>query len=158
MAIEIERKFLVVSDEFKIQAMSHFTIIQGFLNRDPERTVRVRLMDQSGLLTVKGLGSKSGLSRFEWETTMSREETLDLLKLCEPGIIQKERFIVPYLGCNYEVDVFELENSGLILAELELEYENAPFEKPDWLGEEVTGDIRYYNSYLSEKPFSHWKD
>lgn len=158
MSIEIERKFLVISDDFRQQAIKQFTIIQGFLNRDPNRTVRIRLMDREGVLTVKGLGSKSGISRFEWETDLSREEALDLLKLCESGIIQKERYIVPFRGRDYEVDVFELDNSGLILAEIELESENAFFEKPNWLGKEVTGDIRYYNSYLSENPFKTWVD
>ena len=156
--LEIERKFLVTSERFKLEASSRYTIIQGFLNRDPNRTVRVRLKDREGVLTIKGMGSKSGISRFEWEQVISREEALQLLKLCEPGIIQKERYIVPCGAVEYEVDVFELENSGLIIAEVELDSEHVWFEKPPWLGEEVSGDIRYYNSYLSKHPFSTWND
>ena len=154
--IEIERKFLVVSDVFKTEAIRKSHIIQGFLNSDKERTVRIRLKDDKGFLTVKGLSDDGGLSRFEWETKINKTEAEALLKLCEKGVIDKIRYEIPVGKHLYEVDVFSGENEGLILAEIELESENETFEKPNWLGMEVTNDTRYYNAYLSQKPFKTW--
>lgn len=156
MPIEIERKFLVKDQSFKAKAKKSYEIIQGFLNRDPERTVRVRLLDQSGILTVKGTSSEDGLSRFEWETNLSYQEAKELLRLCEQGVISKMRYIIPEGDYNYEVDEFFDENAGLIVAEIELPSEESVFNKPEWLGPEVTGDLRYYNSYLSKTPFKSW--
>ena len=131
-------------------------IVQGYLNSDPERTVRVRLRGDEGFLTVKGLGSESGMSRFEWEKPISREDALTLLPLCEKGVIDKTRHLVRVGAHTYEVDVFHGENEGLVLAEVELGSEDESFEKPSWLGKEVTGDERYYNSYLSSHPYCQW--
>ncbi len=154
--IEIERKFLVTSDAFKNEAFQKFRIIQGFLNRDPERTVRVRLKDNKGILTVKGLSSKDGLSRFEWEKEISKKDAKALLEFCEKGVIDKLRYEVNVNNHIFEVDEFFGDNEGLIIAEVELQTENESFSKPDWLGKEVTGDIKYYNSQLSKQPFKTW--
>lgn len=155
--VEIERKFLVLSEDFKTQSSPPFRIVQGFLNTHPERTVRVRLKGDKGYLTVKGKSSESGTTRFEWETEISKEEASELLKLCEKGVIDKIRYEVNYKNHNFEIDVFSGDNQGLILVEVELDDENETFEKPDWLGEEVTGNSKYYNSQLSKNPFKAWK-
>ena len=154
--IEIERKFLVTSQDFKKEAFKNFKIEQGFLNSHKDRTVRVRLNDNQGFITVKGLSSDNGLSRFEWEKEISKEDAKALLKLCEPGRIEKTRYEVEFNQHIFEVDVFHGENEGLIIAEVELKKENEKFNKPYWIGEEVTGNIKYYNSQLSLKPFNTW--
>lgn len=154
---EIERKFLVTSEDFKIQAHKHTRIIQGFLNTNPERTVRVRLKGNTGFLTVKGESSSDGLSRFEWEKEISKTDAEALLRLCEKGVIDKVRYDITVGKHLFEVDVFSEDNAGLMLAEVELMHKDEVFEKPDWLGKEVTGDIRYYNSQLSVKPFNTWE-
>ena len=153
MALEIERKFLV-GGEFKSLAHKSYHITQGFLSSIPERTVRIRIRDSQAFLTIKGKGNESGMSRFEWEKEIELEEAKELLLLCEPGIIDKNRYLVAVGKHVFEVDEFFGENQGLILAEVELSSEEESFEKPQWLGEEVTGDIRYYNSRLSKFPFS----
>lgn len=154
--IEIERKFLVKSEAFKEEASSKKHIIQGFLNTHPNRTVRVRLEDDKGILTVKGKSSNDGTTRFEWETEISFAEAKKLLHLCEKGIIEKYRFEVAFEGNHFEIDVFLGDNEGLVIAEIELDSVNDNFDKPTWLGEEVTGDTRYYNSQISKKPFKTW--
>jgi CYTH domain-containing protein len=154
--IEIERKFLVTSDVFKKESHQNFRIIQGFLNRDPERTVRVRLKDDKGILTVKGMSSNDGLSRFEWEKDISKKDAKALLEFCEKGVIDKIRYEVKVDKHVFEVDEFFGDNEGLIIAEVELKSENETFTKPDWLGKEVTGDIKYYNSQLSKQSFNMW--
>jgi adenylate cyclase len=154
--IEIERKFLVVSEDFKTQAFAKNKIAQGYISTNPERTVRVRIKGNKGFLTIKGAGNASGLSRYEWEKEISLQEAEQLLKLCEKGVIEKIRYEVSVGKHIYEIDVFEGENKGLIIAEIELESENEAFEKPNWLGEEVTGDERYYNAFLSQKPYLTW--
>ena len=154
--IEIERKFLVTSNAYKEQAHQKFRIIQGFLNRDPERTVRVRLKDDKGMLTVKGLSSNDGLSRFEWEKEISKKEAKALLEFCVEGVIDKLRFEVKVNNHIFEVDEFYGDNEGLVVAEVELQTEEETFTKPNWLGDEVTGDIKYYNSQLSKQPYNTW--
>ncbi|MDO7172020.1 CYTH domain-containing protein [Mariniflexile sp. AS56] len=154
--IEIERKFLVNSNRYKTEAFKSTRIIQGFLNTHKERTVRVRLKGDMGFITVKGASTHDGLSRFEWEKSLLKEEVEALLKLCEPGIIDKTRYEVNVGNHIFEVDEFYGENDGLVVAEVELNSENETFLKPDWLGEEVTGAIKYYNSQLSKKPFKTW--
>ena len=149
--IEIERKFLVTSDAFKSEAIQQFRIVQGFLNRDPERTVRIRIQDQTGIITVKGIGNKTGTTRFEWEKEISLEEAEQLIALCESGIIEKIRYIIPSGHHIFEVDEFLGNHEGLTIAEIELSTENEVFEKPKWLGAEVTGQKQYYNSQLSKK-------
>ena len=155
--IEIERKFLVTSQAFKKEAISEKRIVQGFLNTHVERTVRVRIKDNKGVLTVKGKTSDSGTTRFEWETELPLDQAQELLKLCEKGIVDKLRYEIPFKNHIFEVDVFFGDNEGLILAEVELKTEDEAFEKPDWFGEEVTGNSKYYNSQLSKNPFKKWQ-
>lgn len=154
---EIERKFLVASEAYKNQAFKSIKIAQGFLNSHKERTVRVRITDENGFLTVKGKSSSSGLSRFEWEKEIALDEAKALLQLCEPGQIEKTRFYVNAGKHIFEVDEFYGENLGLTVAEVELTSENESFLKPGWIGKEVTGDVNYYNSMLSKHPYSKWK-
>ena len=154
--IEIERKFLVNSDAFKNDALRKNHIAQGYLNSTPERTVRVRIKGDIGYLTIKGKSNETGLSRFEWEKEIPLEEAKAILLLCEKGIIEKNRYEVPVGKHLFEVDEFFGENIGLLLAEVELQSESEFFEKPNWLGNEVTQDQRYYNSYISKRPFTSW--
>jgi adenylate cyclase len=154
--IEIERKFLVNSDDFLKQFQTQNRIVQGYLSSVPERTVRVRIKGEKGYLTIKGKSNESGLSRMEWEKEIDVKEAEMLLQICESGIIDKIRYEVEVGNHIIEVDVFDGENKGLILAEIELQSENESFEKPEWLAEEVTGDKRYYNAYLSKNPFMNW--
>ncbi len=156
--IEIERKFLVCSDAFKKMARASKAIAQGYLNSNPERTVRVRIEGDKGFLTIKGKGNDSGMSRFEWEKEIPLEEAQQLLSLCEGGVIEKTRFEVPVGTHLFEVDVFSGENEGLVMAEVELQTETERFEQPNWIGKEVTNDQRYYNAYLSKHPYENWLD
>lgn len=156
--IEIERKFLVVSDVFKQKAFEKVEIKQGFLNTDPERTVRVRIRNEEAFLTVKGKSSRDGLSRFEWEKEINKKEAENLLEICEPGKIEKTRYLVASGKFTFEVDEFHGENEGLCIAEVELETKNDSFSKPDWLGKEVTGEVKYYNSQISKNPYKTWKE
>ena len=153
---EIERKFLVAGD-FKSLAVKSIRITQGYLSSIPERTVRVRIKGDKGFITVKGAGSDSGVSRFEWEKEIPVPEAEELMKICEPGIIDKTRFLVPAGKHTFEVDVFYGDNEGLTVAEVELAFENEKFEKPSFLGKEVTGDVKYYNSMLVKNPYKKWK-
>ena len=154
--IEIERKFLVTSTQFLTEAFQQNRIVQGYLSTIPERTVRVRIKGEKGFLTIKGKGNESGMSRLEWEKEISFAEAEALLQLCEKGVIDKVRYEIKKGNHVFEVDVFSGENGGLILAEIELNSETESFEKPDWLGDEVTNDERYYNAYLSQNPFKTW--
>ncbi|MDP2303183.1 MAG: CYTH domain-containing protein [Ignavibacteria bacterium] len=155
MGKEIERKFLV-SGEFKHLTSKNTRIIQGYLSSIPERTVRVRVKGDKGFLTIKGIGNDSGAARFEWEKEIAVTEAEDLMKICEPGVIDKTRYLVVSGSHTFEVDEFYGENKGLTLAEIELNSEEEAFEKPAWLGDEVTGDVKYYNSMLMKNPFSKW--
>ncbi|HPW67073.1 MAG TPA: CYTH domain-containing protein [Salinivirgaceae bacterium] len=155
MAQEIERKFLVEGD-FKKYAVKQTRITQGYLSSVPERTVRVRVKGDKGFITIKGIGNESGASRYEWEKEITVEEVNELLKICEPGVIDKTRYEVPLGNFVFEVDEFYGENQGLIVAEVELKSESDKFEKPQWLGKEVTGDAKYYNSMLMKKPYTKW--
>lgn len=155
MAQEIERKFLVTG-EFKSLATRQTRIVQGYLNSVPERTVRVRIKGDKGYLTIKGIGNASGASRFEWEKEISLQEAEQLLAICEPGVIDKIRYLVPSGHHTFEVDEFFGENEGLTVAEVELNSEDEAFVKPTFIGEEVTGDSKYYNSMLMKNPFKKW--
>ncbi|OFX89994.1 MAG: adenylate cyclase [Bacteroidetes bacterium GWF2_33_16] len=155
MAQEIERKFLV-KGEFKKFAAKQTRITQGYLSSVPERTVRVRVKGDKGFITVKGVGNASGASRYEWEKEIPVAEVMELLKICEPGVIDKTRYNIPAGNFTFEVDEFYGENQGLIVAEIELKSESDVFEKPEWLGEEVTGDKKYYNSMLMKNPYTKW--
>lgn len=156
MSIEIERKFLVKNNSFKALSSDSSYLKQGYICLDKERTVRVRIKGSKGYLTIKGVSNDSGLSRFEWEKEISLEEANQLFKLVLPGVIEKTRYNVPIEGYIWEIDVFEGGNSGLILAEIELETELSSFVIPSFIGEEVTGDKRYYNAYLSQSPYDSW--
>ena len=155
--IEIERKFLVISEAFKAEAINTKRITQGFLNTDKNRTVRVRVNGDKGYLTIKGKSTSDGLSRFEWEKEISNTDAKALLQLCKKGIIDKIRYEVKKGNHIFEVDEFFGDNKGLIIAEVELNSEDEVFEKPNWLGKEVTGNIKYYNSQLSKEPYNKWK-
>jgi len=154
--LEIERKFLVKSDFFKAAASRKYEIAQGYLNSDPERTVRIRIKGESGFLTIKGQSNETGTTRFEWETEIPLSEAKPLLSLCEKGLITKTRYEVKVGNHIFEVDEFSGDNEGLIVAEIELKDENEPFKKPDWLGVEVTNEPRYYNAALSHNPYKNW--
>lgn len=154
--IEIERKFLVTSEAYKEEAFLTQRIVQGFLNTHPERTVRVRIKGDKGFLTVKGISNKAGTSRFEWEGEIAIAEAEELLKLCEEGVIEKIRYEVKAENHIFEIDEFYGNNQGLTVAEIELTQENEKFTKPSWLGKEVTGEVKYYNSSLSKNPFRNW--
>ena len=156
MHIETERKFLVWDEGFKAQAVESHHIKQGYIAHDGGRTVRVRLWDEQGILTIKGPSMGIGMSRFEWEKEITRQEAEDLFLLCKPGMVDKTRWIVPAGVRKFEVDEFHGENEGLVMAEIELGSEDETFERPSWLGEEVTGDKRYYNAYLALNPFKSW--
>ncbi len=154
--IEIERKFLVTSSAFIAESYAQHNIAQGYLNSNPERTVRIRIKGNKGFITIKGIGNESGTSRMEWEKEIPLEEAKLLLPLCEKGVIEKTRYDVKSGNHIIEVDVFHGENEGLTLAEIELNDENESILLPSWLGKEVTGDKRYYNSYLSIFSFKMW--
>ena len=180
--VETERKFLVKDDGFRAEAVESHHLVQGYICRESGRTVRVRIADDRAYLTIKGRSSDSGMSRMEWEKEIPVEDARQLLTLCQGGVIDKTRYIVPasapdsgtvqdggtcpFGGCPHadgperiwEVDVFHGDNAGLVLAEIELGSEDERFCRPVWLGEEVTGESRYYNSMLSECPYTMWLD
>lgn len=155
--LEIERKFLVVSEAFKKEAFKKEKIQQAYLSTHPERSVRVRTKADKAYLTIKGKSNTSGTTRFEWEKEISIQDAEALLKLCIPEIIKKNRYSIKMGKHVFEIDEFLDKNQGLILAEIELSEEDEDFIKPKWLGEEVTGKAQYYNAYLSEHPFSEWE-
>lgn len=154
--IEIERKYLTLSDAYKKEAFKQTRIVQGFLNTHKERAVRIRIKGEQAFITVKGISNKEGTTRFEWEKEISIEDANMLLELCEPNLIEKIRYEVDTGFHFFEIDEFFGENEGLVIAEIELSEANEAFEKPAWLGKEVTGDVRYYNSQLTRIPYKNW--
>ncbi len=156
MALEIEKKFLINSIEYKSQATKSTRIKQGYISSMPERTVRVRIKGDLGFITIKGKSSASGVSRYEWEKEIPISEVDELLLICENGVIDKTRYEIKSGHHIFEVDEFYGDNQGLVVAEVELSSENEDFIKPLWLGEEITGDKKYYNSMLMKNPFSKW--
>ena len=159
MAQEIERKFLVKGDTYKVLAFHYSHIQQGYIASGNGRTVRVRIRDEQGFLTIKGPSLDGGLSRYEFETEIAVSDARDLMQLCEPGIIDKTRYLVKAEdGHTFEVDEFYGDNEGLVMAEVELQAPDEPFQKPDFIGREVTGDRRFYNSHLRRYPFCLWRD
>lgn len=156
MPLEIERKFLVAG-EFRDQAYNCTHIQQGYISSSGGRTVRVRIRDDRGYLTIKGPSGKAGLSRYEFETEIALSDAQDLMRICEPGIIDKNRYLVRHAGHVFEVDEFFGENEGLLIAEVELQSEDEPFDRPAFLGREVTGDRKYYNSHLRKNPYILWR-
>lgn len=157
MGTEIERKFRVVGD-FSADVRSQERITQGFLCSVPERTVRVRKRAGRGYLTIKGKGDATGTTRYEWEHEIPPDEADALLALCEPGMIDKTRHYAPVDDCLFEIDEFHADNAGLVVAELELSHADDPVPAPPWLGTEVTGDARYYNSALKSRPYRDWSE
>ena len=156
MGVEIERKFLVRGTDWK-RGLSGTQYRQGYLSSDPDCTVRVRLADERGYLTIKG--ASLGASRLEFEYPIPAEEAVQMLeRLCSKQLIEKIRYRVPYAGMVWDVDEFFGDNRGLLLAEIELEYESQVIELPPWIGQEVTGDHRYYNACLAAHPISNWQD
>ena len=155
MNTEIERKFLL-NGSFKEHAVKQVRITQGYLSSVPERTVRIRIQEDKSYITIKGSGNLNGTSRLEWEKEIALEDAEELLKICEPGIIDKVRYIIPVDGHIFEVDEFHGDNEGLVIAEIELGDEDEAFEKPAWLGAEVTGDPKYYNAMLTRHPYKKW--
>ncbi len=156
--LEIERKYLVKSDAYRMEAFDKEEIIQGFLNTHPDRTVRVRLSGDKGFITVKGRTDAEGVTRFEWEREIPAAEARALLEICEPGVIRKVRYMVRSGEHLVEVDEFAGDNEGLVIAEIEMKEINEFILKPHWLGDEVTGEAKYYNSQLSKKPYTKWKN
>lgn len=155
MALEIERKFLVSGDYTKV-AYGHYDIIQGYIAHQNGNSVRIRISDKDALLTIKGPTDEAGMSRFEWNHHIELEDARELMKLCGDGLIEKRRYLVHSGPHVFEVDEFHGENEGLVVAEVELQSETEPFEKPDFIGEEVTGDHRYYNAWLTRHPYRSW--
>ena len=153
MAVEIERKFLLANDKWRLQISCSTRIAQGYLCTDIERTVRVRTKGEAAFLTIKG--KNTGISRAEFEYQIPVADALDMLKLC-PNVLDKTRHLIEIGEHIFEIDEFHGINSGLIVAELELSSENAAYPQPEWLGAEVSGESRYYNSALSTSPFSSW--
>jgi CYTH domain-containing protein len=155
MPQEIERKFLV-NGEFKPYAHASHHLVQGYLCRTGGRTVRIRLRDDRGFITIKGPSTDGGVSRYEWEREITRDEAVELLRLCEPALVEKTRWLVRSGRHTFEVDEFHGDNAGLVVAEVELGAPDEAYEPPPFLGREVTGDARYYNSYLSAHPYATW--
>ena len=156
MGIEIERKFLVIDTSYKELSFQKKYIKQGFLNSDKNRVVRVRIINDKAFLTIKGVSNKSGTTRYEWEKEISLKEAEELLILCEKGIIEKYRYYHQVGDHVFEIDEFLGPNENLFIAEVEISFENESFEKPSYIGKEVTGQKEYYNSYLSKNPFKNW--
>lgn len=153
---EIERKFLVVG-EYKSLAYNRTHIEQGYFATDQGKTVRIRIRDDKGFLTIKGPVRSNGLTRYEFETELPIDDAHELMKLCLPGRVNKDRWLVKSGKHIVEVDEFFDKNEGLVIAEIELESEDEPYEKPDFIGKEVTGDPRYYNKYLLTRPYKTWE-
>lgn len=156
--MEIERKFLVRGDDYKRCAHKSYRIRQGYISSGQGRTVRVRIRDNQGFLTIKGPSLDGGLSRYEFEKEITLDEAEHLMQLCEPGTIDKTRYLVKSGRHVFEVDEFYGDNEGLVMAEVELSSADEPFEKPDFIEKEVTGDRRYYNSHLRKNPYKLWKE
>ncbi len=157
MNTETERKFLVKDDSFRKSVIKTYSIKQGYIAHDGGNTVRIRIRDDKGFLTIKGKTTEDGLSRPEWEKEVPLQDAMELFSLCKKGRIEKLRHIIPAEnGLKWEVDEFQGENEGLIMAEIELPSPETPYTRPAWLGTEVTGDPRFYNSYLSVNPYGTW--
>lgn len=157
MALEIERKFLVNSEDYKKDSYKKYNIIQGFLSTSKNAVVRIRIADTKAFITIKGRSNDSGTTRYEWEKEIELKEGQDLLALSNTSLVKKTRHLVKIKNHIFEVDEFKGDNKGLVIAEVELKSENEIFTKPQWLGEEVTGNDAYYNVLLSQNPYKNWK-
>lgn len=156
MSIEIERKFLVNGTQYRTAAYSHYDMVQGYIAHENGRSVRVRITDSEAIMTIKGPSDQRGMSRYEWNHVIPADEARELLELHQGGLIEKTRYLVHSGPHVFEIDEFHGENDGLVMAEVELGSEDEPFEKPSFIGKEVTGDKRYYNAYLTLRPFKKW--
>lgn len=154
MGIEIERKFLVADEGWRQAATRQTRFSQGYLSRDPARTVRVRIAGDAAFLTIKG--ATTGATRAEFEYAVPLADAQQLLAMCDGPVVEKVRHLCGHAGMTWEVDEFLGANTGLVVAEIELQTEDQAFERPAWLGEEVTGDARYVNANLAVRPFSSW--
>ena len=158
MNLEIERKFLILNDQFKKESVRAIRIKQGYIAHEDGRSVRVRIAGDKGYLTIKAPSLDGGVSRLEWEMEIPKVNAEELFRICKPGVIDKIRYIVPAPNNRkWEVDEFFGENEGLVVAEIELGDPDEAYERPAWLGEEVTGDKRYYNAQLCRNPYKNWK-
>ncbi|MFT5666323.1 MAG: adenylate cyclase [Vicingaceae bacterium] len=155
MGLEIERKFLIKNDSWKNEIKKTVSIRQGYLNSEVERTVRIRIQGEQGVLTIKG--KNQNVTRKEFEYQIPLDDALNLLSMCEKPIIEKTRFLIPSNRSTWEIDVFDGENKGLVIAEIELTSEEESFDIPNWLGEEVSSESKYYNSSLITNPYGNWK-
>ena len=156
MNLEIERKFLITNNDFIKDSFQKKYIQQGFLNSDKNRVVRVRIIDNKAYLTIKGISDKSGTTRYEWEKEILLIDAKELMKICEKGVIEKYRYYHKLGNHIFEIDEFLGDNEGLIIAEVELKDKNESYLKPSYLGKEVMGKEKYYNSSLSNRPFKNW--
>lgn len=156
MSIEIERKFLVNGTQYRTAAYSHYDMVQGYIAHENGRSVRIRITDSEAIMTIKGPSDQRGMSRYEWNHVIPADEARELLELHQGGLIEKTRYLVHSGPHVFEIDEFHGENDGLVMAEVELGSEDEPFEKPSFIGKEVTGDKRYYNAYLTLRPFKEW--
>lgn len=155
MGYEIERKFLVRGD-YKSQSSKSFSIKQGYLSLSGISVIRVRIKGERAFITIKSALTEGKIKRHEWEYEIPMEDAGEMLALCENPVIEKTRYLIDYGGHLFEVDEFYGDNDGLVIAEIELEDEDELFDRPDWLGDEVTGNVRYYNSFLSMHPYKEW--
>ena len=158
MPFEIERKFLVINESYRTEAFRSDRIVQGYLCKQKGNSVRIRIKDKKGFITIKGPSFNGGLSRYEWEKEISLSEAEELMSLCTDSKIDKRRYLVKCGKHTYEIDEFYGDNQGLVIAEIELNDENEIFEKPTFLGKEVTGEKKYYNSHLTYFPYKYWKE
>lgn len=156
MAFEIERKFLVNSVQYRADAYRKVEISQGFLSVNKNAVVRIRIQDDNAFITVKGVSNKGGTKRFEWEKAIELEDAKNLLLLSKTELITKTRYLIKVKNHTFEVDEFYDSNAGLVIAEIELSNDKEVFNRPNWLGEEVTGDLKYYNVKLALNPFKKW--
>lgn len=157
MGLEIERKFLVKGNDYRNEAYKYYDMVQGYIAHENGRSVRIRITNTESLITIKGPTDAKGMSRYEWNHTIDKRDAVELMELCQGSKIEKRRYLVhsgPYV---FEIDEFHGENEGLVIAEVELTSENEVFQKPDFIGDEVTGDKRYYNAHLTRDPYKNWK-
>ena len=157
MGLEIERKFLVKGNDYRNEAYKYYDMVQGYIAHENGRSVRIRITNTESLITIKGPTDAKGMSRYEWNHTIDKRDAVELMELCQGSKIEKRRYLVHSGPHVFEIDEFHGENEGLVIAEVELTSENEVFQKPDFIGDEVTGDKRYYNAHLTRDPYKNWK-
>lgn len=157
MGLEIERKFLVKGNDYRNEAYKYYDMVQGYIAHENGRSVRIRITNTESLITIKGPTDAKGMSRYEWNHTIDKRDAVELMELCQGSKIEKRRYLIHSGPHVFEIDEFHGENEGLVIAEVELTSENEVFQKPDFIGDEVTGDKRYYNAHLTRDPYKNWK-